>query len=96
MEHSPARVLKAQAAFHAPCRRAWVGLGRPPHPRCPPTQGWFECTKGEGGEIILDKAREVLKTEFPNAGVEYVIPTEYMKGIGQCVAAAAMPVISGL
>ena len=54
------------------------------------------CTKGEGGEIILDKAREVLKTEFPNAGVEYVIPTEYMKGIGQCVAAAAMPVISGL
>ena len=41
----------------------------------------------------MDKAREVLKVEFPDADVEYVIPTEEMKGIGQCVAAAAMPEI---
>ena len=50
-------------------------------------------TKGKGGDIILDKAREVLAKEFPTLVVEYVIPTEEMKGIGQCVAAAAMPEI---
>ena len=46
-----------------------------------------------GGEIILEKAREVLKVEFPHLEMEYVIPTEEMKGIGQAVAAAAMPEI---
>jgi len=48
-------------------------------------------TKGKGGDVILDKAREVLRVEFPNVSVEYVIPDEHMKGIGQCVASAAMP-----
>merc|ERR1711957_40843 len=48
-------------------------------------------TKGKGGDVILDKAREVLKVEFPDVSMEYVIPDEHMKGIGQCVASAAMP-----
>jgi len=48
-------------------------------------------TKGSGGDVILDKAKEVLKKEFPELDVEFVIPDEHMKGIGQCVAAAAMP-----
>ena len=35
-----------------------------------------------------------MKEEFPGSKVEYVIPTEEMKGIGQCVAAAAMPQVT--
>ena len=48
-------------------------------------------TKGDGGDIVIAKAKEVLDTEFPELDVEFVIPDEHMKGIGQCVAAAAMP-----
>lgn len=35
-----------------------------------------------------------MAEEFPEANVEFVIPTEEMKGIGQCVAAAAMPQVT--
>jgi hypothetical protein len=37
---------------------------------------------------------QVMKEEFPEKDVEFVIPTEEMKGIGQCVAAAAMPQVT--
>ena len=51
-------------------------------------------TKGAGGDIVIDVATKVMKTQFPEHDCEFVIPTEEMKGIGQCVAAAAMPQVT--
>ena len=47
-------------------------------------------TSGEGGEIILEKAREVLDTEFPELSktVSFHIPNETDKRHGQAVTAA--------
>jgi len=51
-------------------------------------------TKGAGGDIVIKMAEKVIAEEFPGTEMEYVIPTEEMKGIGQCVAAAAMPQVT--
>ena len=49
-------------------------------------------TSGEGGEIILAKARELLSAVFPNlSGVRLSMPDEKMKRHGQAVAAASLP-----
>ena len=50
-------------------------------------------TSGTGGEIILEKAHEVLKTEFPElAGkVNVFMPDEKARRVGQSVAAASLP-----
>ncbi|WP_193211608.1 ROK family protein [Luteolibacter marinus] len=50
---------------------------------------------GEGGEILLDQARTVLREEFPtlSAGIEISTPDETMKRHGQAIAAASLPVI---
>lgn len=52
-------------------------------------------TSGEGGNIILQKAREVLKTEFPEleAKIAYHTPNERDKRHGQAIAAASLPEI---
>ena len=52
-------------------------------------------TSGEGGTIILDKANEVLKTEFPEIAekTELHIPDEKARRVGQSVAAASLPEI---
>jgi predicted NBD/HSP70 family sugar kinase len=52
-------------------------------------------TTGAGGEIILGKAREVLKTEFPEMAEKITlhVPDEKSRRIGQAVAAASLPVI---
>ena len=52
-------------------------------------------TSGAGGEIILDGARDVLKTEFPDLAptIQFHIPNELDKRHGQAVAAASLPVI---
>ena len=52
-------------------------------------------TSGNGGTIILDKANEVLKTEFPElfAKFELHIPDEKARRVGQSVAAASLPKI---
>jgi predicted NBD/HSP70 family sugar kinase len=52
-------------------------------------------TSGAGGEVILDKANEVLKTEFPTLGerMKFHVPDEKDKRHGQAVAAASLPVI---
>ena len=48
-------------------------------------------TSGTGGEIILDKAREVLAGEFPELShVTLSMPDEQMKRHGQAVAAASL------
>merc|ERR1711907_648476 len=45
---------------------------------------------GEGGQVMLDKAKEVLMTEFPQYGhIQFHTPDEHFKRVGQCIAAAA-------
>ncbi|HTI71404.1 MAG TPA: ROK family protein [Candidatus Limnocylindria bacterium] len=53
-------------------------------------------TSGEGGEVILDVAREVIKTEFPElaARLAFHIPDEKEKRHGQAIAAASLPSLS--
>jgi len=49
---------------------------------------------GEGGEIILRKAREVLKSEFPEyADIHFYEPDEREKRHGQAAAAASLPIV---
>lgn len=46
---------------------------------------------GDGGQIIIDKANEVLRTEFPELKVNLCVPDEQTKRHGQAVAAASLP-----
>ena len=50
-------------------------------------------TSGDGGEILLNKAREVIATEFPelNEKITLNIPDEKARRVGQSVAAASLP-----
>ncbi|HEY5233716.1 MAG TPA: ROK family protein [Verrucomicrobiae bacterium] len=50
-------------------------------------------TTGEGGDIVMEKAREVLKTEFPEiaAKIQLHVPDEKSRRVGQAVAAASLP-----
>lgn len=51
-------------------------------------------TTGKGGDIVLDKAKEVLNEEFPEvaAKIELRVPDEKSRRVGQAVAAASLPV----
>ncbi len=47
---------------------------------------------GEGGEIVLNSARRVLETEYPEyAQLELLLPDEKFRRVGQSVAAASLP-----
>ena len=50
-------------------------------------------TTGKGGDIVLSKAREVLKKEFPEIAkkVTLHVPDEKSRRVGQAVAAASLP-----
>ena len=50
-------------------------------------------TSGEGGQIILDHATEVLRTQFPELGeqLKLHLPGEKEKRHGQAIAAASLP-----
>lgn len=52
-------------------------------------------TSGEGGGIILNGAREVLRTEFPELAetVALHLPDESSRRVGQAVAAASLPAL---
>ena len=52
-------------------------------------------TSGKGGTILLSKANEVLKNEFPELfeKIELHIPDEKARRVGQSVAAASLPKI---
>ena len=52
-------------------------------------------TSGKGGTILLEKAKEVIKTEFPELAkkVQLHIPDEKARRVGQSVAAASLPKI---
>ena len=50
-------------------------------------------TSGEGGAILLDRANEVLSTEYPELAkrIKLHIPDEKARRVGQSVAAASLP-----
>lgn len=52
-------------------------------------------TTGKGGDIVIAKAREVLKREFPELGGKIAIhvPDEKSRRVGQAVAAASLPAV---
>lgn len=51
-------------------------------------------TSGEGGSIIVNKAKEVLMAEFPEyANINLTMPDEKNKRVGQSIAAASLPEI---
>ena len=52
-------------------------------------------TSGDGGEILLNKAREVIALEFPELDKKMTlnIPDEKARRVGQSVAAASLPKI---
>jgi predicted NBD/HSP70 family sugar kinase len=54
------------------------------------------CTSGSGGKLILDRALEVLNTDFPElAGrVNIQLPDEKSRRVGQAIAAASLPIIN--
>ena len=53
-------------------------------------------TTGSGGDIVLAKAREILKSEFPEIAeqIKLHVPDEKSRRVGQAVAAASLPVIA--
>lgn len=52
-------------------------------------------TSGEGGTVILDRANEVLQSEFPELAqkCKLHIPDESSRRVGQSIAAASLPEI---
>lgn len=52
-------------------------------------------TTGKGGDLLLEKAKEVLRTEFPETAekVRVHVPDEKTRRVGQAVAAASLPEI---
>ncbi len=52
-------------------------------------------TSGEGGQIILQKAEQVLKEEFPELFKKIILhlPDESNRRVGQSIAAASLPLI---
>ena len=47
-------------------------------------------TSGEGGNIIIEKAKEVLSAEFPELKFELEMPDEKNRRVGQSIAAASL------
>ena len=52
-------------------------------------------TTGKGGDIVIDKACEVLKKNFPEVArkIELRVPDEKSRRVGQAVAAASLPAV---
>jgi predicted NBD/HSP70 family sugar kinase len=51
-------------------------------------------SKGKGGDLMLDTAKKVLETEFPEyAHMQFHTADDHFKAVGQCIAAAALPTI---
>ena len=48
-------------------------------------------TSGKGGDIIIEKANEVLETVFPEFKIQITVPDEYTRRVGQSIAAASLP-----
>ena len=50
-------------------------------------------TSGQGGTVIIETARRVLRDEFPELRIDLVVPDEKDKRHGQAVAAASLPLL---
>ncbi len=52
-------------------------------------------TSGRGGSIIIEKAKQVLQTEFPDlyANINIQLPDETSRRVGQAIAAASLPAL---
>jgi predicted NBD/HSP70 family sugar kinase len=52
-------------------------------------------TTGAGGDIILEKAQDVVKREFPEVAekLEMMLPNEKLRRVGQAIAAASLPAV---
>merc|ERR1719401_3356320 len=51
-------------------------------------------SKGSGGDLMLDVARKVLETEFPEISkIQFHTADDHFKAVGQCIAAAALPTL---
>ena len=50
-------------------------------------------TSGLGGDLIIEKAKEVLEKEFPElySKIQFILPDEMDRRVGQAVAAASLP-----
>ena len=53
------------------------------------------CTSGRGGDLLVDRAREVLKAEFPERAesIQVQMPDERARRVGQSIAAASLPAL---
>jgi len=54
------------------------------------------CTSCRGGDLILDGARQVLQSEFPELAskINVQLPDEKSRRVGQSIAAASLPALS--
>ena len=50
-------------------------------------------TSGPGGQVMIDKAVQVLTDEFPELGIEVIQPSEQDKRHGQAIAAGSLPAL---
>jgi predicted NBD/HSP70 family sugar kinase len=55
------------------------------------------CTSGSGGQILIDEAHRVLRSEFPDLAsrINIQLPDEKSRRVGQSVAAASLPEWNG-
>ncbi|MDO9300516.1 MAG: ROK family protein [Anaerolineales bacterium] len=54
------------------------------------------CTSGRGGDLLIEGAKKVFETEFPELlkMIELHLPDEKIRRVGQSVAAASLPVVN--
>jgi hypothetical protein len=54
------------------------------------------CTSGNGGDLILEGANQVLRSEFPElaARINLQLPDEKSRRVGQSIAAASLPIVN--
>jgi hypothetical protein len=54
-------------------------------------------TTGPGGDILIQKAKEVVAREFPelHERMSLQLPDEESRRVGQSIAAASLPAIKG-
>jgi len=51
-------------------------------------------SKGAGGDLMMETAKKVLETEFPDLPkITFHTADDHFKAVGQCIAAAALPTI---
>merc|ERR1711865_820909 len=51
-------------------------------------------SKGAGGDLVLEVAKKVLAAEFPQySHIQFHTADDHFKAVGQCIAAAALPII---